>query len=502
MAPLGGVVRGMLSDDGESSDGPIGDNTGKSDPRTWTRAALEAETESKAQPSIPTRDTTEEEFLKNGSIRDLPQKSPPDSRVETPPTHTPPSFDIMSTVRLRNSEISQVVMERILEHDYDVPGQTASISAEEKALLGSASEWGIFRCEHPSCWDRKDKYRFHVFNDLAVHYKKAHPPLIESETFPCDYDNCRRVEDYFTRKDAYRDHLREYHLEDIPKRFKNPKREQEWLANRVVSFRWWRCAQCLTRMWIDHYGWVCRQCKQTCDPERIAIRGIPIGRSSMDYPRRQDTSGTGSSEHILTIDNRREHYLPQPTSVPVTKPFIDEVCPHSIQFQGLCATCGKDMTIPWASASGDKKRVQINIIHNQTALRSSNGNGVRDSSNTALSATRTALDGRDEESVGPLATAEPNLENFASISIPPRGPGESASQHAPVAIEFSHTEYQSHKVVPYTTIKQLGHGSLGSVDAVRPIGDNSGPLLARKIIRLPNMARKRLLPLIQQEVDV
>src|SRR5207302_11404786 len=109
-----------------------------------------AEPESKAKPSIPTRDTTEEEFLENNSIRDLPQKSPPDSKVETPPTNTPPSFDIMSTVRLRNSEISQAVMERILEHDYDVPGQTASISAEEKALLGSASEWGIFRCEHPS----------------------------------------------------------------------------------------------------------------------------------------------------------------------------------------------------------------------------------------------------------------------------------------------------------------------------------------------------------------
>lgn len=67
---------------------------------------------------------------------------------------------------------------------------------------------------------------------------------------------------------------------------------------------------------------------------------------------------------------------------------------------------------------------------------------------------------------------------------------------------FSHFEYASHKVVPFTTIKQLGHGSLGSVDAVRQNGNVEGPVLARKVIRLPNMSRKRLLPLIQQEVAV
>jgi RNA polymerase II subunit A-like phosphatase len=53
-------------------------------------------------------------------------------------------------------------------------------------------------------------------------------------------------------------------------------------------------------------------------------------------------------------------------------PFVDieETCPHSIQFQGLCGMCGKDMTeMSWASASDDTDRAKINMIHDQTALR-------------------------------------------------------------------------------------------------------------------------------------
>lgn len=49
---------------------------------------------------------------------------------------------------------------------------------------------------------------------------------------------------------------------------------------------------------------------------------------------------------------------------------IDEDCPHSIQFQGLCGMCGKDMTeVTWASASDDTNRATINMIHDQTSLK-------------------------------------------------------------------------------------------------------------------------------------
>ncbi|KAG9232352.1 FCP1-like phosphatase-like protein [Amylocarpus encephaloides] len=53
-------------------------------------------------------------------------------------------------------------------------------------------------------------------------------------------------------------------------------------------------------------------------------------------------------------------------------PFVDieEECPHSIQFQGLCGMCGKDMTeTSWASSTNDTARATINMIHDQTALR-------------------------------------------------------------------------------------------------------------------------------------
>jgi RNA polymerase II subunit A-like phosphatase len=49
---------------------------------------------------------------------------------------------------------------------------------------------------------------------------------------------------------------------------------------------------------------------------------------------------------------------------------IEETCPHSVQFQGMCGMCGKDMTeMSWASASDDTDRAKINMIHDQTALR-------------------------------------------------------------------------------------------------------------------------------------
>lgn len=69
-------------------------------------------------------------------------------------------------------------------------------------------------------------------------------------------------------------------------------------------------------------------------------------------------------------------------------------------------------------------------------------------------------------------------------------------------IQFSHTEYRSQKAVPFSTVKQLGHGSLGVVDAVRMDRWATELLLARKIILLRRMDRKRLLPIIQQEIDV
>jgi RNA polymerase II subunit A-like phosphatase len=53
---------------------------------------------------------------------------------------------------------------------------------------------------------------------------------------------------------------------------------------------------------------------------------------------------------------------------------VEEDCPHSVQFAGLCGMCGKDMTeTSWASSSKDTERAKINMIHDQKFLTVSQG---------------------------------------------------------------------------------------------------------------------------------
>lgn len=57
---------------------------------------------------------------------------------------------------------------------------------------------------------------------------------------------------------------------------------------------------------------------------------------------------------------------------------VEETCPHSIQFAGLCGMCGKDMTeTSWASTSNDTERAKINMIHDQNFLTVSEGEASR-----------------------------------------------------------------------------------------------------------------------------
>ena len=49
---------------------------------------------------------------------------------------------------------------------------------------------------------------------------------------------------------------------------------------------------------------------------------------------------------------------------------VEEACTHEIQFQGLCALCGKDMNeVTWANDHRDTERTPINMIHDQTNLK-------------------------------------------------------------------------------------------------------------------------------------
>ena len=48
---------------------------------------------------------------------------------------------------------------------------------------------------------------------------------------------------------------------------------------------------------------------------------------------------------------------------------VEEACTHEVQFQGLCALCGKDMNeVNWASEQRDTDRAPINMTHDQTSL--------------------------------------------------------------------------------------------------------------------------------------
>ena len=57
---------------------------------------------------------------------------------------------------------------------------------------------------------------------------------------------------------------------------------------------------------------------------------------------------------------------------------VKEECPHDVQFSGLCARCGKDMTeVNWAADTRDADRAPISMVHDQTSLTVSKVQAVR-----------------------------------------------------------------------------------------------------------------------------
>ncbi len=67
--------------------------------------------------------------------------------------------------------------------------------------------------------------------DLDRHYKQVHTLDAKKENFFCDYPKC-------SHRDAFRskDHLREYHKEDLVKR----GTKESWLEGRIIKPEWWR----------------------------------------------------------------------------------------------------------------------------------------------------------------------------------------------------------------------------------------------------------------------
>jgi hypothetical protein len=130
----------------------------------------------------------------------------------------------------------------------------------------SGNNDGGYTCLVPGC----PATPFRRPADLARHYDVCHTPETARETFPCDYSKCARNAKPFTRRDHYREHLREYHKEDIEKR--NCKVDDEWFENRNTTKSWWRCQRCLKRTSVKTYGFECPNCKNSCPQARQQAR--------------------------------------------------------------------------------------------------------------------------------------------------------------------------------------------------------------------------------------
>jgi hypothetical protein len=112
----------------------------------------------------------------------------------------------------------------------------------------------------------------------------------------------------FTRKDHFRDHLRDYHKEDIGevkglKREKDAKKrlamEKAWRAERAIKPQWWRCSRCLVKHYITEDGWDCARCKTSCEQERQNARIKLAPKIEVMEPMEEDTDAqygnTGTS---------------------------------------------------------------------------------------------------------------------------------------------------------------------------------------------------------------
>ncbi|AEO59225.1 hypothetical protein MYCTH_2307326 [Thermothelomyces thermophilus ATCC 42464] len=167
------------------------------------------------------------------------------------------------------------------------PSATARASPEKER----------FKCHYPGCNNGASRQA-----DLERHYKIMHLADDEKVRYFCDYKKCPRHKAPFFRQDHFRDHLREYHKEDLLRR--GNKGDDEWWSSRsphALYNGWWRCSRCLIRVRLDKDGFTCPDCSGSCEKERQQHRTMAAGAEL-----RADSSN-GSSPSLL-----RRHPAPAP----------------------------------------------------------------------------------------------------------------------------------------------------------------------------------------------
>jgi hypothetical protein len=160
-----------------------------------------------------------------------------------------------------------------------------------------------------SCWKAKTRPVFGRSADLGRHYSHIHGR--DADEMPCDYGNCARAKDPFTRKDHYRDHLRDFHKEDLPPRpnkLRNAPQNELHKADRRMSSKWWRCPKCLERVDVSARGWKC--CGFECDPSRQIAR---VGKV-VDTDEMEIDSGSGVPNSMPNSYSASESFDSRPYS--------------------------------------------------------------------------------------------------------------------------------------------------------------------------------------------
>ncbi|KAL2071683.1 hypothetical protein VTL71DRAFT_12918 [Oculimacula yallundae] len=184
---------------------------------------------------------------------------------------------------LKNSDISQIT--------------PAIVYLDVDALLQKDS----VRCQWPGECARDD-IPFTRQADCGRHMRNVHGPPEDRDKFVCTYNPClnnRHLDEHaFSRKDHCRDHYKDYHMEDIgaargQKEAKSEKekhawqkKQKAWLAARKISALHWRCAKCLTKVWVNKHGYTCSVCTSQCETDRVTAR--------MNLPRKEQSPPTMS----------------------------------------------------------------------------------------------------------------------------------------------------------------------------------------------------------------
>ncbi|KAK0638645.1 hypothetical protein B0T16DRAFT_421486 [Cercophora newfieldiana] len=159
----------------------------------------------------------------------------------------------------------------VSEQDYmaSLWGQPTLEDAAVPSSPNAAKE--EYHCKVPGCNGKN----FGRSADLDRHNRMVHDEGVEQrKTYCCDYTKCPRHKTPFYRIDHYRDHLRDQHKEDLPRRGIKPDKAW-WMSRspRAVSHGWWRCERCLVkRVDIETDGYICPLCGNSCGLLRQGYR--------------------------------------------------------------------------------------------------------------------------------------------------------------------------------------------------------------------------------------